>query len=148
LEQEEVLLAIFRWIAEAIPVGDRWYPVFQCYLNLFAIRVGEMGGDPSQITPSLAMAEFHVFAIPQSRNALSLQARSLHPRPIARFEQQHVHTGLDKAARRGDSGGARADHDDIVLVSNFCHPSLPLRATCRPLRRSRTRQQSKSGLCL
>jgi len=44
-----------------------------------------------------------------------------------RFEQQHVHAGLDKAARRGDSGGARADHDDIVLVSNFCHPSFPLR---------------------
>jgi hypothetical protein len=49
---------------------------------------------------------------------------------------------------RGNSGGAGADHDDIVLISNFCHPSLPLRTTCRPLRRSRTRQQSKSGFCL
>jgi hypothetical protein len=52
LEREEVLLSIFRGIAEAIPVGDRWYPVFQRYLKLIAIRVGEMGGDPSQITPS------------------------------------------------------------------------------------------------
>jgi hypothetical protein len=52
LEREEVLLSIFRWIALAIPVGDRWYPVFKRYLELIAIRVGEMGGDPSKIEPS------------------------------------------------------------------------------------------------
>ena len=54
------------------------------------------------------------------RGAVALpDAECSTPDPIARFEQQHVHAGLDKAARRGDSGGARADHDDIVLISNF-----------------------------
>jgi hypothetical protein len=48
------------------------------------------------------------------------------PDPIARFEQQHIHAGIDKAARRGNSGGAGADHDNIVLIGDFCHLSLLL----------------------
>jgi len=52
LEREEILLSIFRWIALSIPIGDRWYRVFKRYLEFIAIRVVEMGGDPSRILPS------------------------------------------------------------------------------------------------
>jgi hypothetical protein len=52
LEREELRLSIFRWIAESIPHSSRWWPVFRRYLELIAIRVGEMGGDPGKILPS------------------------------------------------------------------------------------------------
>ena len=52
LEREELRLSIFRWIAESIPHSSRWWPVFRRYLELIAIRVGEMGGDPGKIRPS------------------------------------------------------------------------------------------------
>jgi hypothetical protein len=52
LGREELRLSIFRWIAEGIPHASRWWPVFRRYLELIAIRVGELGGDPGKILPS------------------------------------------------------------------------------------------------
>jgi hypothetical protein len=52
LERESLRLSIFRWIAEGISHHSRWWPVFRRYVDLIAIRVGELGGDPSAITPS------------------------------------------------------------------------------------------------
>jgi L-Lysine epsilon oxidase N-terminal/L-lysine epsilon oxidase C-terminal domain len=52
LEPEERLLSVMRWIGEAIPLANRWYPVFQRYLDQIAIRVTGFGGDPTQILPS------------------------------------------------------------------------------------------------
>jgi hypothetical protein len=52
LGREELRLSIFRWIAEGIPHYSRWWPVFRRYLELIAIRVSELGGDPTQIKPS------------------------------------------------------------------------------------------------
>ncbi|MGH6795900.1 MAG: sialidase family protein [Methylocella sp.] len=52
LEREELRLSIFRWIAEEISHSSRWWPVFLRYLELIAIRVSELGGDPTQIKPS------------------------------------------------------------------------------------------------
>jgi hypothetical protein len=52
LEKEQLRLSIFRWIGTAIPVQSRWRPVFDRYLELIAIRVSEMGGDPHKIRPS------------------------------------------------------------------------------------------------
>lgn len=52
LPREELRLSIFRWIAEGIPHTSRWWPVFRRYLDLIAIRVGELGGDPAAIKPS------------------------------------------------------------------------------------------------
>src|SRR2546423_1843619 len=52
LEPEERLLSILRWILRSIPRHDRWYPVFQRYVDEVADRVGGLGGDPDQITPS------------------------------------------------------------------------------------------------
>jgi murein tripeptide amidase MpaA len=49
---EERLLSVLRWIARGIPHHDRWYPVFQRYLQQIAGRVTALGGDPSQILPS------------------------------------------------------------------------------------------------
>lgn len=52
LAEEERTLSVMRHIAEAIPAGDRWYPVFQRYVGQIADRVRGFGGDPDQITPS------------------------------------------------------------------------------------------------
>jgi hypothetical protein len=49
---EERTLAVLRWVAEGIPTGSRWYPVFLRYLDIIAGRVRSFGGDPSQILPS------------------------------------------------------------------------------------------------
>jgi hypothetical protein len=39
-------------MAEGIPRTSRWWPVFLRYLELIAIRVRELGGDPTKIRPS------------------------------------------------------------------------------------------------
>jgi murein tripeptide amidase MpaA len=52
LETEELRFSIFQWIGASIPFTSRWYPVFQLYLHLLGIRVGELGGDPGNIKPS------------------------------------------------------------------------------------------------
>jgi hypothetical protein len=52
LEREERLLSVLRWIAEAIPHHNRWYPVFRRYLKQVGGRVSAFGGDPNQILPS------------------------------------------------------------------------------------------------
>ncbi|PYQ64890.1 MAG: hypothetical protein DMF53_06600 [Acidobacteria bacterium] len=49
---EERDLSVLRWIAEAIPQGSRWYPVFHRYLEAVGDRVKAFGGDPAQILPS------------------------------------------------------------------------------------------------
>jgi hypothetical protein len=52
LVREERELSVLRWIAEAIPHHNRWYPAFQRYLQQIAGRVTAFGGDPTQILPS------------------------------------------------------------------------------------------------
>jgi len=52
LVTEERQLSVLRWIAEAIPHHNRWYPVFRRYLEQIAGRVMSFGGDPTQILPS------------------------------------------------------------------------------------------------
>ena len=52
LLNEERDLSVLRWIAQAIPLQSRWYPVFQRYLDAIAGRVTVFGGNPAQITPS------------------------------------------------------------------------------------------------
>ena len=52
LEKEEVLLSIFRWVGESIPVHSRWHSVFERYLRLLARKVSGLGGDPSHIKPA------------------------------------------------------------------------------------------------
>ena len=49
---EERDLSVLRWIGEAIPRHNRWYPVFRRYLEKIAGRVIAFGGDPTQILPS------------------------------------------------------------------------------------------------
>lgn len=49
---EERELSVLRWIAEAIPHHNRWYPVFRRYLERVAGRVKAFGGDPTHILPS------------------------------------------------------------------------------------------------
>jgi hypothetical protein len=43
---------VFRWIAKAIPKNNRWYPVFERYLQQIADRVEAFGGNPGSILPS------------------------------------------------------------------------------------------------
>ena len=52
LQLEERSLGLMRWVAEAIPPGTRWYPVFQRYLDVLAGRVKDFGGDPGKILPT------------------------------------------------------------------------------------------------
>jgi hypothetical protein len=52
LFREERLLAWLRWIQLAIPLQNRWYLVFQRYVEQIGGRVLGFGGDPSQIPPS------------------------------------------------------------------------------------------------
>ena len=52
LEPEERLLSVLRWIAQTIPQGDRWHPVFRRYLEQTAKRVDALGGDSTHIGPS------------------------------------------------------------------------------------------------
>ena len=53
LPREIRKLAALRYVAEAIPAGDRWYPVFVRYLEQIANKVRGLGGDPSSVKPSL-----------------------------------------------------------------------------------------------
>jgi hypothetical protein len=41
-----------RWIASRMSLTDRFYPVFQRYLQQLGGRVTDLGGDPSTIEPS------------------------------------------------------------------------------------------------
>ena len=52
LPPEERWLSVLRWIGEAIPHGNRWFPVFHRYLGIIAGRVKSFGGDPVKIWPS------------------------------------------------------------------------------------------------
>jgi hypothetical protein len=52
LGPEERLLSVLRWIAQRMPIHDRWYLVFQRYLEQIAGRVKALGGDPTEILPS------------------------------------------------------------------------------------------------
>jgi hypothetical protein len=52
LPPEEHRLALFRWIADEVPVASRWYPVLQRYVDQLAGRVDGFGGDPGAIGPS------------------------------------------------------------------------------------------------
>ena len=49
---EERQLSVLRWIGDAIPTANRWYPVFQRYLEVIAGRVQTFGGNPTGILPS------------------------------------------------------------------------------------------------
>jgi hypothetical protein len=50
---EERLLAWLRWILQAIPPQNRWYPVMLRYVDQIAGRVRGLGGDPDTIVASL-----------------------------------------------------------------------------------------------
>jgi len=52
LVPEERNLSVLRWIGGAIPVHNRWYPVFRRYLQQTAGRVSAFGGDPDTVAPS------------------------------------------------------------------------------------------------
>jgi hypothetical protein len=45
-------LAVLRYIAAAIPAGDRWYPVFSRYTQQLAAQVDALGYDSTLVTPS------------------------------------------------------------------------------------------------
>lgn len=53
LPREIRKLAVLRYVAEAIPQGDRWHPVFVRYLDQIANKVRGLGGDPNAVKPSL-----------------------------------------------------------------------------------------------
>jgi hypothetical protein len=52
LSREERLLSVMRWIGEAIPADNRWYPVFRRYLEQLGDRVAGFGGNPDEVLPS------------------------------------------------------------------------------------------------
>jgi hypothetical protein len=52
LGPEERLLAWLRFLAGSLPATNRWYPVWQRYLEQISGRVTGFGGDPGTILPS------------------------------------------------------------------------------------------------
>lgn len=46
-------LSVLKHIALAIPEGNRWYPVFERYLEELGTRVRALGGNPDEIAPTL-----------------------------------------------------------------------------------------------
>ena len=52
LLSEERLLSWLLWIQKSIPVNNRWYLVFNRYIDLVGGRVRGFGGDPGKIQPS------------------------------------------------------------------------------------------------
>jgi hypothetical protein len=53
LPREVRRLAVLRYIAAAIPPGDRWQAVFTRYVDGAAAKVRALGHDPDQVPPSL-----------------------------------------------------------------------------------------------
>lgn len=45
-------LSVLRHIAQAIPTGDHWRPIFDRYLDQIGDRVKALGGDPDDVFPS------------------------------------------------------------------------------------------------
>jgi hypothetical protein len=52
LPTQQRLLSNLRWIERAIPVGNRWVPVFGKYVAQVADRVDAFGGDSRKVAPS------------------------------------------------------------------------------------------------
>jgi hypothetical protein len=52
LFREERLLAWLRWIQLSLATSNRWYPVFQRYIDQIAGRIHGFGGNPVHIPPS------------------------------------------------------------------------------------------------
>ncbi len=52
LKKEIRNLAVLRYIAQSIPVNDRWHPVFTRYIGQIADKVKGLGVDPDLIKPS------------------------------------------------------------------------------------------------
>jgi hypothetical protein len=52
LPNAERNLSLLSWIFAAIPLTDRWHPVFVRYLGALADQVSVLGGDPTTIPPS------------------------------------------------------------------------------------------------
>jgi len=44
--------SVLRYIQESIPAGNRWFSIFQRYLNQIAARIRGLGGDPNAVKPS------------------------------------------------------------------------------------------------
>ncbi len=52
LEPEERTYSVLKFIEQTIPHENRWYPVFEKYVNVIGDRVKALGGDPTRIRPS------------------------------------------------------------------------------------------------
>jgi hypothetical protein len=65
LPPEENTLAILKWRLENMDPANRWYPVLQRYIAYIAGRVDGLGGNASQIPPSLSGAPIIVIEKPK-----------------------------------------------------------------------------------
>lgn len=52
LPNQQRLLSNLRWIERAIPVNDRWAPVFSKYVAQIGHRVDALGGDSRKVAPT------------------------------------------------------------------------------------------------
>jgi hypothetical protein len=53
LPDQEDALAIFKWRLQAMPATSRWHKVLDRYISYLSTKVDALGGDASQIPPSL-----------------------------------------------------------------------------------------------
>ena len=66
LVPEERLLSVLKWIQLSIPANDRWFLVFNRYVEQIGDRVRALGGNPDEIVPSPA-GEFEPYKPPVER---------------------------------------------------------------------------------
>lgn len=52
VNREIRILSLMKYIATTIPSTNRWYPIFQRYLNGLSIRVDALGGDSQTVHPN------------------------------------------------------------------------------------------------
>jgi hypothetical protein len=55
---EAITLSIMKWRLANLSPGDRWAPVLQRYIAYCSALLEGVGGDPSQVPPSLTSAIF------------------------------------------------------------------------------------------
>jgi hypothetical protein len=52
LPVEERQLSLLRWVLSGIPPTADFYPTFRAYVDVYAGRVAQLGGDPEKIPPT------------------------------------------------------------------------------------------------
>jgi len=71
-------LALLRYIAQARPAADRWQPIFTRWIRGLAAKVSGLGGDPTQVPPSLTDPSTGVIEVPHIKDVTGKVVRVMY----------------------------------------------------------------------